>query len=100
MFNEKPKKTAEVGQNTHIAYDDYKLQISQKLIQILAAVIAVVNLILIVPDWLFTSDLTTKVFIAVVRVLYSAGIVTIGYDARSDSKAVLSTSISPTALLQ
>lgn len=82
MFNEKPKSTAEVGHNTHIAYDDYKLQISQKLIQILAAVIAVVNLLLIVPDWAFISHLPTKALIAVVRVLYSAGIVVIGIQVK------------------
>lgn len=82
MFNEKPKITAEVGRNTHIAYDDYKLQVSQEMIQILAAVIAAVNLILIVPDWAFITNLPTKISVASVRLLYSAGIVTIGIQSK------------------
>lgn len=59
-------------QVTHTAYEDYKLQLSQKLIPILAIVTSVFNFALIIPDWLLIGDLGKRILVVCIRALYSA----------------------------
>ena len=72
MSNEKPVSRTDAVRNTHVAYDDYKLQVSQKMIQVLAVVTAAVNLILIVPDWMFIGGISDRILVASLRAAYSA----------------------------
>lgn len=69
MNKTQPRSAA--GKNTHIAYDDYKLQLSQKYTFLLAILACALNLVLIVPDWLLIEDAATRLVITVIRVLYS-----------------------------
>ncbi|MEN6593577.1 MAG: GGDEF domain-containing protein [Clostridiaceae bacterium] len=59
------------GQITHAAYDDYKLQLSKKLIRIFAIVAGVLNLALIVPDWLLIGELKKSIIVVIIRVAYT-----------------------------
>lgn len=71
------------AQITHSAYDDYKLQLSQKLIPILAIVTSVFNLALIIPDWMLIEDLNHRILVVCIRAVYSGLVLLIGIKARS-----------------
>jgi len=42
---------AETERNTHLVYDQYRLQNSKKYIRIIAAIACALNLVLMLPDW-------------------------------------------------
>jgi hypothetical protein len=71
------------AQITHTAYDDYKLQLSQKLIPILAIVTSVFNFALIVPDWMMIEDPNKRILVACIRAVYTVLAIYIGIKAKS-----------------
>jgi diguanylate cyclase (GGDEF)-like protein len=81
-LNKLKTRAAAAGKNTLIAYDDYKMQIAQKYIHILAIVAAVLNLVLIVPDWLLIESITIRLVVASVRILYAGLLVFVSVRAK------------------
>ena len=71
------------AQITHTAYDDYKLQLSQKLIPVLAIVTSVFNFALILPDWLLIEDFGKRILVVCIRALYSGLVVYTGIKSKT-----------------
>lgn len=66
------------GRNTHVAYDGYRLQVSKKYVNILAIVVAVVNLALMIPDWMLITETSVKILVIAIRTVFTVIVIFVG----------------------
>lgn len=66
---------AATERNTHLVYDQYRLESSKKYIRIFAAIACALNLILLFPDWKQIPETADRVLVVCLRILFALSMI-------------------------